>query len=115
MHDDFGIGVGMEAMTARFEARAQLLEVINLTIEHEPNHSVFIGHRLATGRRCVDDGKSIVGERDVLRNHWRSKATAIKAVWAAMANRAGHPLDRTLKFGEVEAPSCDSGDSAHTL
>src|SRR5580658_2621999 len=102
MHDDFGIGVRMEAMTARFEAQAQLLKVINLTIEHEPNHSVFIGHRLASSSRCVDDGKSIVGERDVLRNYWWSKATGIKTVWAAMANRAGHPLDRTLELGEVE-------------
>jgi hypothetical protein len=32
-----------------------------------------------------------------------------------MANRLGHPLDRALEFGSVEALGRDSGDSAHML
>src|SRR5580693_8285584 len=59
MHDDFGVGVRRETMAARFKARAQLLEVIDLSIEDEPNRRIFIGHGLVAGRRYVDDGKSI--------------------------------------------------------
>ena len=115
MYDDFGVGTGMEAMIARFEAQAQFLEVINLTIEHHPNRSVFITHRFAASGRYVDDGKSIVGERDVLRNDGRREVAEVKTIWASMPNRAGHSLDRILKFGPVEVLSRDSGDSAHTL
>src|SRR5580692_8470008 len=98
----------MKPMPARFKARAQFLEVIDLTIEDEPDGFVFIAHWLAAGCGYVDNGKPIVGERDVLRNHGGHKTSEAKTVWPAMPNRAGHPLDRALKFGSVETPSCDS-------
>src|SRR5580658_9301140 len=105
----------MKPMPARFQARAQFLEVIDLTVEDEPDGFVLIAHRLAASCRYVANGEPIVGERDVLRNHGGHKASEVKTIWPAMPNRASHPLDRTLKFGSVETPSCDSGYSAHML
>src|SRR5271163_4197154 len=105
----------MKAMTACLKGRAQFLEVIDLTVEDEPDRSVLIAHRLTAGCRYIDDGESIVGERDVLRYRGWCKATEVETIWPAMSNCAGHPLDGTLKLGSVETLRYDSGYSAHRL
>src|SRR5271156_2002624 len=115
MNDYLRVCMGMKPMAARFQTRAQFLEIIDLAVEDEPDGAVFVGHRLTPRSRDVNNGESVVGDSHALRDHGRKKATELETIGAAMTNRLGHPLDRALEFGSVEALSRDSGDSAHML
>src|SRR5271156_6891398 len=115
MNDYLRVCMGMKPMAARFQTRAQFLEIIDLAVEDEPDGAVFVGHRLTPRSRDVNNGESIVGDSHALRDHGRSKAAELETIGAAMTNRLGHPLDRALEFGPIEALGRNSGESAHML
>src|ERR1700693_5070765 len=51
MDNHFGIGVGIELMSAAYQLFAQMWIVINLSIEHHPNAAVFVvDWLLSTGK-----------------------------------------------------------------
>ena len=56
MDDDFGIAAGAEPVAACDEAIAQLLKIVNLAVEGDPNSVVFIGQWLPS-RGEVDDAE----------------------------------------------------------
>jgi hypothetical protein len=57
MDDDFGIGVGREAMTTAQQLGAQLGEVINFPVEHYPDRMVFIEYGLMPAGQ-IDDAEA---------------------------------------------------------
>src|SRR5271166_1002094 len=54
MDDHLGVRVCGEVMAAAQEFRPQLLEIVNFTIEHNPDRSVLIKHRLVASSQ-IDD------------------------------------------------------------
>src|SRR5689334_23820932 len=59
MNDDFGISVTLELMLTQ-ETILQFFEIIDLSIESDPNGSVFIRHRLGSARTEIDDRESLM-------------------------------------------------------
>src|SRR5262245_55354029 len=56
--DRFRVALRSEPVTARQEIRTQILEVVDLAVEHEPDRAVFVGNRLARIRGQVDDAQA---------------------------------------------------------
>ncbi len=55
--DRFRVALRSEPVAARDETRAQILEVVDLAVEDEPDRAVLVGHRLARVRRQIDDAQ----------------------------------------------------------
>jgi hypothetical protein len=49
--DDFGVGVGGEAVAGRLEVAAQLLEVVDFAVEDDRDAAVLVVDRLIRPRR----------------------------------------------------------------
>ena len=65
MHDDFGIGLTLEDMPFGEEEFAQLLVVINLAVENDPDIVVFVGQRLMAALD-VNNAQTPHGQADIL-------------------------------------------------
>ena len=61
MHDDLGIRLGLESVSASLETRAELTEVVDLSVEHRVNRAVLVRNRLRAGRQ-VDDAEATHAE-----------------------------------------------------
>ena len=46
VQDDFGVGIGREAVAAASSSAAQLHVVVDLAVEHDPQRSVLVADRL---------------------------------------------------------------------
>ena len=55
MDDYLGIGIGAKHVTGLKQFLFERLEIIDLTIEHEPYRFVLVGHRLVASGRKIDD------------------------------------------------------------
>ena len=80
----FGITVGCKLMAARFQITAELWEVENLTVEDDPQASVFVSDRLLPTRQ-VDDAQPGAGHS--------SLAVTVDPglIWPAMMQGRNHP------------------------
>ena len=63
MHDHFRVRMGAKPVAFVFKLLSQLLVVVNLTVEADPDGFVFVGHRLLAGGGKVDDAESLVAEQ----------------------------------------------------
>ena len=54
MDDDFSVALGLENMPFAQKKGAQFTEVVNLSVEHNPDSAVLVGKRLVAGIK-VDD------------------------------------------------------------
>jgi hypothetical protein len=106
MHNDFGIAGSAEAVAVTFQFLAQFREVVNLTVEDDPDGFLRIGHRLVAAFE-IDNGKPPEPEPE------RPIQVEAFIVGAAVDDAPGHLDDvlagnRRLVF-EVKLPA----DSAH--
>ena len=56
MHDDFGIGTGLESVTEGLQFVAQLAEVVDFSVEHDPHGAGLVGDGLVASFQ-VDDAQ----------------------------------------------------------
>src|SRR5207253_390827 len=72
-----------------FQFGADLRIIVNLTIEHEPQRSVFVTHRLARRLREIDDRQATVPQPNpaILRN------PRARTIWSSVDHSVPHPLD----------------------
>ena len=54
VNNDFSVGPRSEGVSPLFELRAQLLKVVNLAVQNDPNFLVRVGHRLMSARQVYD-------------------------------------------------------------
>src|SRR5450759_4098905 len=107
MNDDFGVGVGVEAMAAAFELGAEFGKVVNLAVENDPCVAVFVENGLmASGE--VDDGEAAHAEASAVGD------VESLIVGAAVHDLLAHVVDES--FGDVALASCahHTGNSAHS-
>ena len=74
-------------MSAAFEIAAQLREIVDLAVEHEPQRAVLVGHGHPAAGRQVDDRKTAASKPDALAN------PGIPIVRATMMEGRGHAGD----------------------
>src|SRR5439155_14612060 len=105
--DGFGVGPRPETMPAREQTIADLLVVVNLTVEGDPDRFVFVGQRLfAAG--AIDDRQAPVTEADIGIDE---KAVA---VWTAMPEGRSHRRERRPDCRiEGSTERCDTRDATH--
>ena len=65
VNDDFGVGRRVERWPAASSSRAQLAEVVDLAVEHDPDRAVLVVNRLMAGRQ-IDDAQAAHPERHAL-------------------------------------------------
>ena len=63
VHDGFGVGTGAELMAPGFEPITQLVMVVDLTIECDPDGAVLVRKRLPAAG-AIDDRQAAVSEPD---------------------------------------------------
>ena len=54
MYDDLGVALCLESVALGQKERAQFTEVLNFSVENDPNCAVFVGQRLVATVQ-VDD------------------------------------------------------------
>src|SRR6266850_4445532 len=64
--DYFGVAVGFEFVTARFEFRAQFAVIVDLAVENQDSISVLADHGLIAGLK-IDDFEAHGPQRDTIR------------------------------------------------
>ena len=105
--DDFAIRSRAKDMPPGFQLSSKLQKVVDLAVEHHPDGTIFVRHRLMACRREVEDGQSTVDEAGARR---RPVATV---VGSSVAQRVGHPLENR----GVDRPSVilkdHSADATH--
>src|SRR5580692_8927355 len=108
MRDHFGVGVGIEAMTASLQARSQFWKVVDLPIEHDPNRFIFVVDWLMSACQ-INDAQPTHAEANVgLHIH-------AFVVRAAMHNALAHPVNDRFIRGRARFRIQDAGDTAHCL
>ena len=85
--DGLCIRPGAKHVTAGGQEPTEVVMVVDLAVEHNPDLSVFIGHRLLAAG-AVDDGKTTMAKLDP------GGVERAAAVRPAMVEGVGHGLDR---------------------
>src|ERR1017187_3807541 len=106
MNNDFGVGVGVEAMAAAFELGAEFGEIVNLAVENDPCAAVFVEDGLmASGE--IDDAEAAHAEASAVGD--------VKSliVGAAVNDLVAHVVHES--FRDVALASCahHASDSTH--
>src|SRR6266850_2129790 len=78
-------------MACRFELGAQLAEVVDLAVEHDPDGTVLVVDRLMAGRE-IDDAQAPHAERDAL----------VVGRWALVRRKSLCPLVSTKATSSVD-------------
>src|SRR5215467_13391011 len=106
MNDSFGIGIGAEDMPAGAKFVAQLEEVINFSIENDPDAFIFVRNWLMPGRK-VDDAEAAHPEPD------GSIDVIAFIVRSTMGDYVAHAA-QDCRIGDVaRLPADYSSDAAH--
>ena len=107
MNDDFGIGLGVEAMTALFQFGAELRKIVDFAIEDDPRAAVFVEYRLVAAGK-VDDAEAAHSEPGAIGD------VESFVVRTAVDDLLAHVVHQS--FCNVALPSCahHSGNSTHT-
>src|SRR5258707_4526 len=101
--DRLSVRVGLEAMTAVLELLAEILEVVDLTVEDDADGAVFVVDRLIAAGD-VDDGQAAHAQADIVRPE------ETFAVGTAVQQPVVHRLQR----GAIGAQGAQhAGDAAH--
>src|SRR4030095_8323864 len=64
MHNDFAVGSRFVPVTYLFDLGSKVLEVINFSVEGNPNRLVFIRNGLSSSNRKIDDAEPLVAQPD---------------------------------------------------
>src|SRR5271157_314049 len=108
MNNDFGVGVGIEAMAAAFELGAEFGKVVNFAVENDPCVAVFVEDGLMSSGE-VDDAEAAHAETSAVGD------VETLVVGAAVHDLVAHMAHKC--FGNVALASCahHSSDSTHGL
>ena len=108
MNDDFGIGLGVEAMAALFQFRAKFGKIVDLAVVNDPRAAVFVENGLVPARQ-IDDAETPHTQPGTIRD------IDAFVVRSPMDDSIAHLAHQG--FGDVALPGCAhySGDSAHVL
>ena len=93
MQDNFGVGVGAEAMAFGYELAAEGGEVINFSVVGDPDAAIFIRHRHVAVGGKVEDGKPSAPQSDV-GAVGRAMVPKAAVIGAAMRLHRSHPRQR---------------------
>jgi hypothetical protein len=96
----------VEAVPLSYQFPAQLLEIVDLTIESEPYGSVFIAHRLAAVFAQVDDTEATMSQAD------RTSSYECPSVRTAMNEAVVH-CPESVFVGGLTTQVEDTGNAAH--
>src|SRR5258706_604671 len=106
VHDDLGIAARSEGVSTGGKLLHELLEIVDLAVEHDGHAAVLVVERLLS-RREVDDGEAPVSQRQTrLQVHAARVGAAMKQGRIHALDQAA--IDRTLVLA-VEYPR----DAAH--
>jgi hypothetical protein len=95
-------------MASVLELGSELLEVVNFSVENDPDGSVLVKHRLVASSQ-IDDAKAAHTEA---RSVFDEDAFVIRT---AVHNSLAHAVNRGCFNSLVGSRAYDSGDSAHAL
>src|SRR5205823_7650204 len=105
--DRLRVAVGSEYVSLGLEVLAQLLEVVDLSVERDPDGSVFVRHRLCGDGSKIDDGEPPVAESDVAVGPHRL------TIGPAVRDRVGHGLQLGLRDTVLAIEIELADDSTH--
>src|ERR1019366_5893402 len=106
MNDDFGVGVGVEAMAAAFELGAEFGKVVNLAVENVPGAASFVENgRIASGK--VDDGEAAHAEASAV------GGVESLVVGAALHDLLAHVVGESVRDVAFASWAHGSRDSPH--
>src|SRR5262245_59216820 len=105
VHDGFGVTRRPQLVASGFEQIAQLLVVVDLAVEHDPNGSVFVRNRLVAVVQ-IDDAEAPHAEGNAV-----GQVDAF-VVWSAVDHGVAHPADFVFEDW-TPVPSNDSGYATH--
>src|SRR5262249_13041449 len=103
-----GVRLRAERVALRLEVRAQLVEVVDLAVERDPERAVLVRERLTARGREVDDRETSMPERG------GAEDLDPFAVGPPVRECAGHGADGALVSGTREVAPHFSRDPAHT-
>ena len=105
MGDRLGIGGRVEGVAAGLELRPQLLEVVDLAVEHDPDRAVLVPDGLPPGLE-VDDPEAAHAEADA--------RAEVEAVLVRATMRDGRAHGAQLVHGDrTPVETYRTGDTAH--
>ena len=106
MNENFGIGMRIEAVPARFQLMPQLHVIEDLAIENDPDVAILVMDRLLAAGE-VDDAQTGMGQSDA----------TVKPDAAAVGAAVMKPADHRRQFGMHRRPASgrcqDAGNAAH--
>src|SRR5262245_19061301 len=91
MKQDLGVGLRLECMSFAFQGGTQILKVVNLPVERDPDGVVLVAHRLAASARAVDDGEPRLAESD--ESFGAGEDLVANAIGTAVAHGPGHSVE----------------------
>ena len=108
MHQHFGVGPGAKSMTARFQLRPQLLEVVDLAVEDHPEGAVFVAHRLMAAGE-IDDRQAAESEANCRSTAAWGRDPSTVVIRSAMDQCIRHAGENLGIHRSIEAH--DAGDA----
>ena len=66
VHEDLGVGVAVERVTRGLELGAELLEVVDLAVEHHKDRAVLVAHGLGSRLGEVENGQAAETQRHAI-------------------------------------------------
>src|SRR3989442_574832 len=106
MEDDFRVGGGRKTVSFLDQFPPEFLEIVNFTVEHDPNGPVLVAHRLGS---CVqiNDRKSAMPQPD------RPGNILSFAVWPPVGDHVRHFLDQISRNPLLMIVIDFAADAAH--
>ena len=106
MEQDLCVAVGLETVSEGFELTPQFNVIKDLSVEHDPQRSVFVRHRLLPVG-CIHDAQPGVTEAGV-----RVEIES-KLIGASMAEHSQHLADLNFLDGFLRGKVDDARDTTH--
>src|SRR5262245_56634042 len=106
MKQGLGVAPAFEVMTFSDESLAELAEVIDLSVEHNPEIPVLVGHRLGCGRRQIDDPETVMAKG------YRTLLNVGAAIGPSVVLDGNH-AEKCRRIGGPSAKPYHSRDTAH--
>ena len=107
MEDHFRVGAGAEPVAASHQVGPEVLEIVDLPVEDDPDRAVLVRHRLVAGGAEIDDAEAPV------RKAHRPLAVDPGIVGAAMGQDGVHPLQELALHGARRIEVELAADAAH--
>ncbi len=107
MHQHFRVAARAEGMTLAGQLAAQVLEVVDLTIEDDPDRAILVAQRLRRVRRQIDDRQPPMAEAQA------AVEVHAASVGPAMAQHVGHAVEHPPVDPALRLEPIDPRDPAH--